>query len=202
MQTEFTKCWTCPPALPGKRVLLLPRCSTMLRARVPLSRLCAEPHCGRRVRIWRASSSCWNAGAGGADETLRGLSAFPARQHLPLSCLRPGGTRVPLGECLPRRPAPAPTFPPVASHLCLRPAGLRPLVRTTPQAVRRDHRVHTGRLCSFSTRARSQAHTASRESSPGHSALLLSLPYWAGASCRPGAFPTPLYSTIPARLWS
>src|SRR4029077_2424065 len=59
----------------------------------------------------------------------------PARQHLPLSCLRPGGTRVPLGECLPRRPAPAPTFPPVASHLCLRPAGLRPLVRTRNKRV-------------------------------------------------------------------
>jgi hypothetical protein len=85
MQTEFTKCWICPPTLPGKRVMLLPRCLTTLRARVPLSRPCAEPHCGRRLRIWKASSSCWNAGAGGVDETLRGLSAFSAQQRLPLS---------------------------------------------------------------------------------------------------------------------
>src|SRR6516164_647236 len=48
MQTEFTKCWTCPPTLPGKCVMLLPRCLTTLRARAPLSRPCAV--CGSRER--------------------------------------------------------------------------------------------------------------------------------------------------------
>src|SRR6266566_8854115 len=37
MKPEFTKCWTCPPALPGKRVTLLHRCPPTLCARVPLS---------------------------------------------------------------------------------------------------------------------------------------------------------------------
>jgi hypothetical protein len=32
------------------------------RSSPSLSRQCAEMHCGRRLRIWRASSSCWNAG--------------------------------------------------------------------------------------------------------------------------------------------
>ena len=74
-----------PVDSPRKRVRLLPRCLITLRARIPLSRLCAEPHCGRQLRTWKASSSCWNAGAGGVDETLRGLSAFYAHQRLPLS---------------------------------------------------------------------------------------------------------------------
>src|ERR1700676_4380105 len=88
MKARFTKCWTCPPALPGKGGTFLRRCPNTLCARVPLSRPLAEPHCGRQVRIWKASSSCWNAGAGLVYDALCGLSAFGARQHLPPRSLR------------------------------------------------------------------------------------------------------------------
>jgi hypothetical protein len=45
----------------------------------------AELHCVTRLRIWRASSSCCNAGVGGVHEALRGLSVCRARQRLSLS---------------------------------------------------------------------------------------------------------------------
>ncbi len=79
-----------------------------------------------------------------------------------------------MGECLPRRSAPPPTFPAFAAHLRLRPAQLRPLVRTATPATRPNHRVHPRRLCPSSSRAGSSAPVADRESSPGHTALLLS----------------------------
>src|SRR5215472_92660 len=184
MKAEFTKCWTCPPALPGKPVTLL-----LLLHR-----------CARRPRIWRASSSCWNSGAGAVDEALRDLSACRARQHLRVSSAQQSGRRTRLGECLPGRSAPPPTFSPFASHLRLRPPRFRPLVRTATSTACRDHRVHARRLCPSSTRAGSQAYAANCESSAGHSALLLSLPHRSRNSRRPSAFPAPLYQTIAARL--
>jgi hypothetical protein len=38
---------------------------------VPLSRPFAELHCATRLRIWRASSSCCNAGVGGARSFIK-----------------------------------------------------------------------------------------------------------------------------------
>jgi hypothetical protein len=84
-EAVFTKCWTClvPPS--GKGMTVLPHGPTTLGVRVPLSRPFAEPHCATRLRIWRASSSCCDAGAGGVHEALRGLSTCRARQHLSIS---------------------------------------------------------------------------------------------------------------------
>ena len=50
-------------SVPGKALMVLPHCPTTLCVRVPLSRPFAEPR-ATRLRIWRASSSCYNAGAG------------------------------------------------------------------------------------------------------------------------------------------
>src|SRR6516164_4056288 len=95
---------------------------------------------------------------------------------------------------------PAPTFPALAAHLCLRPARLRPVVRTAASTARPDHRIHARRLCPSSTRAGSEAHAADGESSPGHRTLLLSLPYRTRNSRRQNAFPAPLYQALPTRL--
>src|SRR5260370_7971566 len=140
MQTEFTKCWTCPPNRPGKRVTVLPRCLPTLRVRVPppAVRFCARAG-ERRPQIWRASSSCWNAGAGAVNEALRDLSACRACQRFPASCVRREGRRGRVGECLPRRSPPPPTFPPFASHLRLRSPGLRPSVSTPPSPASPHH---------------------------------------------------------------
>src|SRR5215469_7371278 len=113
MKAVSTKCWTCPPALPGKGVTLLHHCPTTLR--VSLCHAFAKPRGGRR----RAASSYWNEGAGGVHETLRELSAGRGRQRFPLSGVRRQGRRGRVGECLSRRPAPAPAFPAVAAHLRL-----------------------------------------------------------------------------------
>src|SRR5256886_2229749 len=200
MKPEFTKCWTCPPALPGKRVTLLHRCPPTLGARVPLSPQCAAPHGATRPSISRASSSCWNSGAGGVDEALRDLSVCRACRRFPASCVRRAGRRGRLGECFPRRSKTPATFPAVAAHLRLRSPRFRPLVRTATSAACRDHRVHARRICPLSTRAGSQTVPADCESSPGHGALLLSLPHRARNSLRPGPLPALLHQTISARL--
>ena len=108
------------------------------------------------------------------------------------------GTEV--GECLPGRSVPPPTFPPFASHLRLRPSRFRPLVRTATSAACRDHGVHPRGIRPSSTRSRSQTHSPDRESSPGHRALLLSLSHWPRNSCWQSTFPAPLCQTIPAGL--
>jgi hypothetical protein len=202
MKAAFTKCWTCPPALAGKRVAVLHRCPTTLCLRVLLSHELAEAHCATRLPIWRASSDCWNSGAGGVHEVLCGLSACRARQRFPASCVRREGRRGRVGECFSRWSAPSPTLPAVSSYLRLRPSQLRPLVRTATSTASRNHGVYARGICSSSTRTRSQAHAADCESSPGHSALLLSLLHGTRNSRRPSPFPAPLYPTIPARLRS
>ena len=98
----FTKCWTYPLFLPGKVKTGLPRSPTTLCARVPLCGPFAELYCKRQPRIWRVSSSCWNAGAGAVHEALRGLSTCRARQCFPASCVRREGRRARVGEYLPR----------------------------------------------------------------------------------------------------
>src|SRR5215472_17589683 len=67
MKVEFTKCWSCPRALPGQGVSLLHRCPSTRSVRVPLPKSHSEPPSGRQLRTLRLSSSCWNAGAG-SDE--------------------------------------------------------------------------------------------------------------------------------------
>lgn len=73
-----------PTGSPRKATSCSPPLPTTLCLRVLLSQESAELP-SARPPIWRVSSSCWNAGAGGVDETLSGLSAFPAHQRLPLS---------------------------------------------------------------------------------------------------------------------
>src|SRR6516162_889617 len=62
MKVVSTRCWTCLFALLGRGMRVPAHGPTTPCARVPLPGQCAETYCERRLRIWRASSSCWNAG--------------------------------------------------------------------------------------------------------------------------------------------
>src|SRR5215469_6253397 len=105
-----------------------------------------------------------------------------------------------MGECLPRRSTPSAALPAFAAHLRLRSARFCSVVRPATPAAHSDHRVHARRLCSSSTRAGAQTQPADHESSPGHGALLLSLPYRARDPRRQGPVPAPLYQALSTRL--
>src|SRR6516162_9206633 len=124
MKAVFTRCWTCPLALLGKGMTVPARGPTTPCARVPLPGQCAEMYSGKRLRIWRASSSCWNAGdfeVTDRNEALRDLSAYRTRQYFPVSYTRRSGARVGLGQRLPRWSAHPTTLRLFASYLRLRP---------------------------------------------------------------------------------
>src|SRR5215469_1102720 len=74
---------------------------------------------GARIRIWRASSSCWKAGAGGHDEIRRVASPFRANQRFSLPYVRRKGRRSRVGQCLPRCPETPPTLAALLTGLCL-----------------------------------------------------------------------------------
>src|SRR5215472_18867333 len=101
MKVVSTRCWTCLFALLGRGMRVPAHGPTTPCARVPLPGQCAETYCERRLRIWIASSNCWNAGdfeVTDRNEALRDLSARRARQYFPVSCARRAGAGVGLGQ--------------------------------------------------------------------------------------------------------
>src|SRR6516225_5576559 len=200
MTAEFIRCYTCRLALRAWCAIPLHLHAIMRCRRVLLFRLCAEP-CGlTRLRIWRASSSCWNAGAGGHDEIRRVASPFRANQCFSLPWVRRKGRRSRVGQCLPRCPETPPTLAALLTGLCLGPAPSGTLVPKYATLPGETQPIPSARLCSLPTRATAHTHGANHQSPLVRGALPLSLPLRTRDS-RETALSALVYHALPARLW-